>query len=123
MSRLLSPQEVLRNQLKLIETNRPVNNWKKNPEHGKTLVERERKKREQQKERALEKNKTYFKHNHKPVSKHMASALELKNPQKAGKKKDEKKAVPVGQRVLGPGFLQRYGIPETTQQNKKKNKK
>lgn len=38
MSRLLSSHEIIQNQLKLVDTKKPVNNWKKHADHGKTLV-------------------------------------------------------------------------------------
>jgi len=121
MSRLLTAQEIIRNQINHLESNtqqhkKPINTRKKT--EG-TLVERERKKREEAAKETKKRNMKYL--TTSQVSPSMQQILAQKCPAKPTKKEP---VTPIGQRTLGPGFLQRYGTqtPETSETSEHKEK-
>lgn len=74
--------------------------------------EKERQKRQEDKQRTTKQNTRYYMKTSQTEKSEeaMSKILEMKAPLK----EEKKKRVPVGQRVLGPGFLERYGTGEKT---------
>eukprot|EP01126_Amoeba_proteus_P026222 TRINITY_DN2599_c0_g2_i1.p1 TRINITY_DN2599_c0_g2~~TRINITY_DN2599_c0_g2_i1.p1 ORF type:complete len:135 (-),score=37.07 TRINITY_DN2599_c0_g2_i1:481-885(-) len=124
MSRLPSSQEIIRSQLSLMETRQhPKKNWKKHPA-SKTIVEREKTRREQNRKQILMKNVTLLEAEKKNCTSNfevVSKCLEQKRSEQTQTK--PKRTTPVGKRILGPGFLERYGGSSQSSTDKPEEKK
>lgn len=100
-----SSKQILKRQLELL--NKPTKTIKKREEH-RTATERLQKVQQAKQSEVQERNLQYLRRskNHKHLDKQVKNVAKRT---RGKKQKTTKQVVPVGQRVLGPGFLERYG--------------